>query len=253
MEVESKSLIVKHNKDNHKISTCRTSVLGLKEELQAITNVLVPRQKLLFKGKVLSDDESLLQIPENSTLTLLGNPEKDLIISNISNKVLFKEDLTKEDMLKIMKEKGEEFKYGLKNLGNTCYFNALIQCCGRVDPLRKSLIELSKTSSTNSNLERLFCQELGKVYESLENTTQPIIPGKLVQQLRILNPAFAENENGYYKQQDADECLGLMINIFKNSLKNNSEGEKFSDNLAEELFGVSLDISMTNIEDNSEI
>lgn len=255
MEIENKTFSVKWNRQTFNIQTSKINIFGVKEELQNLTNVSVVRQKLLFKGKILNNEDSLSIIPDGSQLTLLGNAESEVITNSNNSKVVFMEDLSKEDKLRLLKEKGEDLLYGLKNLGNTCYFNSLIQTCGRVEPLRKSLIELSKNQGNinNYNLSRIFCFELGKVYYNLENTTDPVVPMKLVQQLRILNPAFAETDKGSYKQQDADECLCLLLNIFKNELKNESKEEKFSENLIDELFGISLEIKLSNVEDNTEV
>lgn len=252
MELENKNFSVKWNKQTFTFNSTRTTIGGLKEDLQGLTNVLPGRQKLLLKGRILKDEEDISAIPEKAQLTLLGTAEAHVVVTTHNSNVVFLEELTKEDKIRILKEKGEEVMFGLKNLGNTCYFNSLIQACGRVEPLRKALISMSQKNQSSYDLNKAFLFELGKVYSVIDNATDTVVPMKLVNQLRALNPSFAEQDKGYYKQQDADECLSLMINAFK-SLKNETEGEKYSDNMADELFGISVDISMTNVEDNTEI
>jgi len=253
MELDRKSFHVKWNKQTFNISTSKQTIEELKVELKDLTNILVNRQKLLFKGKVLADSESINVIPDASTLTLLGNAESDVVVTTNDKKIIFMEDLSNEERAKFLKEKGEDICFGLQNLGNTCYFNALIQCYGRIDELKKALIDISQMNYQTSNLQQMFCAEFGKVYAALDKAYDTVVPTKLVQMLRALNPSFAANNNGNYIQQDADECLSMMLNIFKSELKNNSEGEKYSKNLIDELFGVALNITLTNVEDPSDI
>ena len=152
MELDSKSCHIKWNKQTFNISTNKQTIEELKIELKELTNILVNRQKLLFKGKVLSDTESINIIPDGSTLTLLGNAESDVVVTSNDKKIIFMEDLSSEERTKFLKDKGEDLCFGLQNLGNTCYFNALIQCFGRVDELKKALISLSQMNYQTSNL-----------------------------------------------------------------------------------------------------
>lgn len=253
MEIETKNFSVKWNKQVFQINTSKNTIADLKQELQGITNVLADRQKLTLKGKMLKNEDNISVIPDKSQITLIGTAENDIITTTKNNNIVFMEDLTKEDKIKILKEKGEDILNGLQNLGNTCYFNSLIQCLGRVEPLKAGLIEISKNKNVqNSGLNTMFCAEMGRTYESLDKATDAVAPYNLVQQLRILNPAFGDTSGGGYKQQDADECLILMLNIFK-ELKNPATTDKYSDCLIDELFNITMDITMTNIEDNTEI
>jgi len=249
MEIE-KVFTIKWSGKTLELKTSKQTITELKQDIQNLTNVLASRQKLVVKGKILNDKDSMDVLPERSVITLIGSAEKDLITASNTTNVVFMEDLTKEDKLRIMKEKGEEIVYGLKNLGNTCYFNSLIQILGGVEPLRQALY---KSKIQGGRLDSVFCQEAGKVYNELANATDTVVPHMLVQVLRKLNPAFDKNEKGYYQQQDADECLFLILNTYKQFLKNDSTGEKYSENLIDELFNIELNIEMTNVEDNTEI
>lgn len=251
MEVETKAINIKWNKTSLTINTKFSTVSGLREDIQAQTNVLANRQKLILKGRVLKDEDPISEIDDKAVITLIGNAEKDVIITANTSNVVFVEDLTTEDKIRIMKEKGEDLKFGLANLGNTCYFNSLIQCFGRVDRLKEELKQFMKQTTQANDLNKAFLTELGRLYENLDNATDAIAPHKLVQILRVLNPAFGEQGKGGFKQQDADECMLLMLNTFK-SIKNNAS-EKFSDNLCDELFGISMSISLTNVEEQSEV
>lgn len=243
----SSQIKIKFNKHQFKINEkVLTSMADLKKELFALTNILPERQKLVFKGKVLISNQDLHEVTSSKTdniLTLIGSPETELVkLKEVNKKIVFVEDLTEEERVKLLKDKGEDVYFGLANLGNTCYFNSLVQCFGRVEPLRKALISLcSQGQIQNTSLESIFCYELGRVYSALDNATDRIIPSKLVQVMRSLNPLFNDQSGGYFKQQDADECMLMMLNTIKSQLKS-----------TDDLFSIEFNVKLTNSEDPSE-
>ena len=224
----------------------------LKNELHKLTQVLPIEQKLIFKGKVLLDSGSLSTLPLNPTLSLLGaapvSSNKDINPSSVR----FVEDLTEEQKLQILREKGEDIAFGLKNLGNTCYLNSTVQCLGRVSEFRKALEELANKPAADNSIGYLFTQALGSTYTMLDKATDAVIPLSLVNSIRKLNPMFDEAENGVHKQQDADECVSLILNTTKQYLKSTNE-DGFSKNLIEELFGIEMQIKLKCIENEKEI
>jgi hypothetical protein len=88
----------------------------------------------------------------------------------------------------------------------------------------------------------------------LDTATEPVTPMQLVRVIREINPMFAEAERGVCKQQDADECLSLLLNNIHDTLK--TPGDKtdiFSKVLIDELLGIEMQVSMKNVEEPSEI
>ena len=253
----TRKLTIKWNKEQIPIEITACFVKELKDEIGRITNVEPSRQKLLFKGKNLDDSFQISAIPENSILTLMGIASTEIINIDTEKKIKFLEDLSNEEKAKIMKEKGEEPIYGLTNLGNTCYLNSTIQCLGRVPELRqalmKSISQSAITGNNYNNITKNFVTALGAVFQNLENKGDTVTPNQLVALLRAINPMFAEAEKGVYKQQDAEECWSLIMNIIRDYLPNDTQGEKFSDNLIDELFGLELTVQLKNIEEPSEL
>ena len=101
------------------------NISDLKSEIQKRSQVATDEQKMIFKGKVLKDEELIDIFPENACITMLGAAPKE-ISASAKPEVTFVEDLTHEQKMKILREKGEEIVFGLNNLGNTCYLNATV-------------------------------------------------------------------------------------------------------------------------------
>jgi ubiquitin carboxyl-terminal hydrolase 14 len=236
-----KKLTIKWGKETLPFETFASNIMEFKKEIANRTGVEPDRQKLLLKGKVLGDLDA---IPENAVITLMGS---STFVPVTTDKIVFMEDLSPEEKAKLLREKGEELVYGLQNLGNTCYLNSTIQVLGRVPELRQA-IKQNKGGNYNNELGRALCT----VYEQLDKASDTVAPHSLVKTLFMINPMFAESDNGIPKQQDAEECYSLIVNSIRDTLPNISE-EKFSDKLIDELFGVQMDIKMINVEDNSEI
>jgi ubiquitin carboxyl-terminal hydrolase 14 len=239
-----KKLTIKWGKETLAIETFASNIGELKSELAIKTNVVAERQKLLLKGKVLNESDG---IPENALITLMGSADTNLVSNS---KVVFMEDLTSEEKAKILRDKGEVLVYGLQNLGNTCYLNSTIQVLGRVPELRQAIKQFQIRGDNNMN--DLLGKSLGIVYDQLDKASDTITPNRLFDALQRINPMFAEKDNGIPKQQDAEECYSLILNMIRELLPNSCE-EKFSDKLIDELFGIQMDIKLVNVEVNTEI
>ena len=112
-------------------------VLTFKSQVYSLTGVPPERQKLMAKGAwsgVLKDDAdmSMMPIPDGMQILLMGTADS---IATPSVKIEFVEDLPAEEQLKT----GAVVPMGFKNLGNTCYMNATLQCFRAMESMRSAL------------------------------------------------------------------------------------------------------------------
>ena len=252
----SNKIKVRWNKNYFSLDRNNLKTVGdLKFEIKKRSLVEVDEQKMIFKGKVLKDDELIEIFPDNACITMLGASSKE--VQSIKPDVTFVEDLTQEQKMQLLREKGEEIVFGLNNLGNTCYLNATVQCLGRVKELRESLKEYAQNRPQDAyslDLNKKLANAWGNTYKALDTAIEPVTPMKLVQVVREINPAFADVDHGVCKQQDADECLSLLLNNIRNVLKTKgTSDEVYSEVLVNELFGIDMQTKMKNVEDSTEV
>ncbi|XP_072342456.1 ubiquitin carboxyl-terminal hydrolase 2-like isoform X3 [Scyliorhinus torazame] len=106
---------------------------------------------------------------------------------------------------------------GLRNLGNTCFMNSMLQCLSNTRELRDYCIqntyrrELHNRSRTNTALMEEFAKLLQSLWTSSSN--DPISPSEFKTQIQKYAPRFVG-----YNQQDAQEFLRFLLDGLHNEV-----------------------------------
>ncbi|KAK9455978.1 hypothetical protein V1511DRAFT_496205 [Dipodascopsis uninucleata] len=197
----------------------------LKYQLYSLTGVEPDRQKILVKGGQLKNDTDLntLGLKPNQALMMMGTPGE--LPKEPVKKMAFVEDMTDQQLAEKMKTPN-----GLMNLGNTCYLNSTLQCLRLMPELYDELEKYSPPAVNLAPERANLTKALREVYSSMKKQTSAYYPFAFLNTLRIVFPQFAEQSEGRYKQQDAEEAFSQILSAVNIALKGASpEYESFID------------------------
>lgn len=201
--------------------------LVFKSQIFTLSGVPPDRQKVLIKGGQLKDDDWGKQQPkEGMTIMMMGSAE-EVKVDAPANMPKFVEDLPEEEQNTL---ETKAYGSGLKNLGNTCYMNSTVQCLYSIHGLRDAVLDFNPeaTAAAGAGTSSLAGADTGKklvaatqeLFSDLKRGGEPFPPFKFLLSLRQRFPQFAQQTNeGFYMQQDAEECWTNVMYTLKEGLK----------------------------------
>lgn len=228
-----------------------------KAQVFALTGVEPHRQKIMVKGATLKEENwDGIKVKDGVMILMMGSKEEDVPVAPIE-KTKFMEDLSEAELNTAL-----DLPVGIKNLGNTCYLNAVIQCLKTVPEVHDAIINFTPksrsggaSSGATGNSGSLLTIAIQDTYRSMDNGNTAI-PLVLVNLFRSTFPRFAEQgEQGMYMQQDASECWTELMRLLQEELPA-KEPEKtlknYSGNLISQYFTGQFNCSWKCVESEAE-
>jgi ubiquitin carboxyl-terminal hydrolase 14 len=140
---------------------------------------------------------------------LMGSAE---VVAKPTEAVKFVEDMTAAEKA----ETGVTTSAGLVNLGNTCYMNSTVQCMRHIPELRDSMKALSRQRPDTQDKD--FVCALSNTFDQLDTSTVSLPPVGFVGKLRSYFPQFAQQGQGGFMQQDAEEFFNILSMSLNSSI-----------------------------------
>lgn len=229
-----------------------------KIKLFSLTGVVPDRQRLIKAGKIIGDawgDQSD-KIKEGSLLMMMGSQMEIPVIRrkrsprSLSRRLLDDIISNRRQVSEVIStisvnRKKTGFTAGLKNLGNTCYLNAVVQLLYTASELRQ-LLRTHPLKESASNKEVL--KALLNLWDEMETTSGSVRPIALLEKLRVAYPDFGNTDQmGLNIQQDANECLQVMLRFCCDACLLDPKNP--TRNLYDEMFGIDFNVTYKNLDD----
>jgi ubiquitin carboxyl-terminal hydrolase 14 len=196
----------------------------------------------MVKGQTIGDD-TWGKVSLTNGLTLLMMGSADPVPEVPTEKPKFLEDMTEAQLARHMQYPG-----GLKNLGNTCYMNATLQCLKGVSELRDAVKQFLPANlgqgASMIDGTQMVTNALKTTYQQLDVTGEAFMPLTFLATIHREFPRFAEkDDHGHLMQQDANEFWVQLMQILQMNIpgkKSNDETTASSNNKSfiDQYFGI---------------
>ncbi|XP_061387943.1 ubiquitin carboxyl-terminal hydrolase Usp2 [Musca vetustissima] len=119
---------------------------------------------------------------------------------------------------------------GLRNIGNTCFMNSVIQCLSHTNELTKFLRNYNATKSPTSKDQQILYEFSKLIKEMWTNNVHSVTPMELKRSFSAKHRMYSD-----YNQQDAQEFLRFFLDSLHCALNTGVKGEvlKIDDNLSD--------------------
>ncbi|KAG0143794.1 hypothetical protein CROQUDRAFT_660768 [Cronartium quercuum f. sp. fusiforme G11] len=186
---------------------------AFKQSVYQVTGVEPSKQKILVKGGQLKDDSdwAKLGIQPGHQFMVIGTAGE--LPKPPTQPIVFMEDMTDSQLAEVI-----TFPAGLENMGNTCYLNSTVQVLRAIPELQANLNEYKGSSSDTLRKDSALTCSLRDTYKDLCKTTDSYSPFDLIRTLRAFAPQFAQQTQGHFAQQDAEECWGQIVGAVRSTL-----------------------------------
>ena len=187
--------------------------LEFKRKIYEATNIPPERQKVLLRGGKLKDDSDMktFNLKPNQPIMVLGTPLSQKL-EKPKEKIHFIEDLSEGER----NFNPNDTPSGLVNLGNTCYLNSSLQTLYDIKELRDEL-KIMQPNSLEIGTQKALVVHMKELFEKMNDKKQKITPLNFLTSMRLTFPQFSEkSEQGFYKQQDAEEAYSEILSVILN-------------------------------------